>query len=115
MNGPIVMQLLLTLVALLGTYKVVARVRARAIGTGLAGIWVLGTIVFLFFVWRPDIATRFSQLLGVGRGVDAAIYLAVAFLFYIILRVFIRLEGQEHLITKLVSEIALLRDEHKKK
>lgn len=108
---PIIMQIVLTAIALLGLERVVRRLRARQIGIGLLVVWVCGTAIFLIFVWRPELATRASHIIGVGRGVDAALYIAVAVLFYTTLRIFLRLETQEHLITKLISEIALLRHE----
>lgn len=112
---PIFMQIILTAIALLGIERIYTRLRARQMGLGIVALWTLGTIIFLIFVWRPDVSTRFSQLIGVGRGVDAAVYISVAVLFYTTLRIFIRLEKQENLITQLVSEIALLRHDNEKK
>lgn len=110
------MQVILTFIALLGLERILSRLRARQMGLGIVTVWTIGTLIFLIFVWRPDLSTRLSQFIGVGRGVDAAVYISVAVLFYTTLRIFIRLERQENLITKLVSEIAFLRhdDEQKK-
>lgn len=109
---PIFMQIVLTLIAALGLERIFNRLRARQMGVGIVALWIIGTIIFLIFVWRPDLSTKFSGLIGIGRGVDAAVYVAVAVLFYTTLRIFLRLERQEHLITQLVSEIALLRHKH---
>jgi len=114
-SQPIVMQIVLSFIALLGLERVVSRQRRRQLGIGVVVLWIIGAAIFLVFVWRPDLATRLSNAIGVGRGVDAALYIAVAVLFYATLRIFIRLEQQEHLITKLVSEIALLRHELREK
>jgi hypothetical protein len=54
-------------------------------------------------------------MIGIGRGVDAAVYIAVAILFYAMLRMLLRLERQENLITRLVSEIALLKNDIEQK
>lgn len=108
---PILMQIILTVLALLGIERIVHRLRARAMGVGLMILWLCGTAVFLLFVWRPELSTQISHALGIGRGVDAAMYISVALLFYTILRIFLRLEKQENIITKLVSEIALLKND----
>jgi len=115
-DQPIIMQIILTAIALLGIERIVSRLRARAMGLGIVGVWIIGTIVFLVFVWKPDLATQLSQRIGVGRGVDAAIYISIAVLFYTTLRVLLRFERQENMISKLVSEIALIKHdiEHKK-
>lgn len=115
MNQPILMQVMLTLIAAMTVLRIISRVRARTVGVFFAGTWLTGIFFFLIFVWMPALATRVSQFLGVGRGVDAALYVGVALLFYLNLRLLLRLEKQEHLITTLVSELALLRHEQEKK
>lgn len=115
MNTPIIMQIILSVIAILGMYKATTRFRARTMGWGIFGVWTLGTLIFLLFVWQPDRANYISSLLGVGRGVDAVLYIGVALLFYISLRIFIRLEKQENLITELVTKIALLENELRSK
>ncbi len=109
------MQIILTFIAVLGLERILGRLRARQMGLAIVAIWTIGTVIFLIFVWRPDLSTRFSQLIGIGRGVDAAVYISVAILFYATLRIFLRLERQENLITRLVSEIALLRGDDREK
>lgn len=109
------MQIVLSIIALLSLERIVSRLRARQMGAGIVALWFIGVVIFLLFVWQPHLATKFSNLIGVGRGVDAAMYIAVAVLFYTTLRIFIRLEHQEHLITRLVSEIALLNHEKDEK
>ncbi len=105
-------QIILTLIGVAALERVVARWRARFVGAALTAVFTLCAAVFFLFVWRPDYANRFAAVVGVGRGVDALLYLAVAICLYTLLRVVLRLETQEHLITKLVSEIALLRHAH---
>src|SRR5262249_11335802 len=63
----------------------------------------------LFFVLRPDAATRAANLLGIGRGADLVFYfttLAVLGCYYLILSIerTMRIE-----ITELPRAIALLR------
>ncbi len=112
---PLLMQIILSAIALLGFERVLNRLRARQLGIGIVVVWIFGGIIFLLFVWQPNLATSLSQKLGIGRGVDAAVYVSVAVLFYAILRIFLRLERQENHITTLVSEIALLRNERESK
>lgn len=108
-----IIQIVLSVIALFGLERVIARLRLRRMGVLFGAVWCAGIAVFLLFVWRPDYATRVSQFIGVGRGVDAALYIAVALLFYLVLRILIRLERQEDNITRLVSEIALLEKKDK--
>lgn len=115
MNRPVIMQLLLSVVALLVAERVISRARARAVGYIFSTLWFIGVVIFLVVVWQPSLATRVSHVLGIGRGVDALLYVGVATLFYLNVRLLLRLERQEHVITKLVSELALLRHDKEKK
>lgn len=66
-------------------------------------LWVLGLILAV----KPDTASYFAKLLGIGRGVDLAIYLALIVLFYMQFRLMVRLEKNNREITKLTREKAL--------
>ncbi len=82
-----------------------------------AVLWTLFWIVVGIVVLRPEFTTLLAHLVGVGRGVDLVTYLALLLVFYLLLRLFTRLEGLERDITGLVREIALerarLKDEPK--
>lgn len=55
----------------------------------------------------PRLTTLVAGWLGVGRGVDAVFYFALILLFYLIFRIFVRLEIIEHEITSIVRELGL--------
>ena len=66
-------------------------------------VWIGGGIVVL----RPEVASLFAKLLGVGRGADAVLYVGVLLMVYLLFRVFLRLDKTERDLTKLVRRIAL--------
>ncbi len=68
------------------------------------GLWLAGILVVL----RPGLAVWLAKFLGVGRGVDAVIYLAIAGLFFLIFRVWVRIEKIEKNLTRLVRQNALV-------
>ena len=82
-----------------------------------AVLWTLFWIAVGVVVLRPEFTTLLAHLVGVGRGVDLVTYLALLLIFYLLLRLFTRLEELERDITGLVREIALerarLKDESK--
>lgn len=78
-------------------------------------LWIGAAIVVL----RPDFATSFAAMLGVGRGVDAVIYLSIIALFALVFRIFLRLEKIERDISSLVRTVSIAqrlekRDDEKK-
>ncbi len=68
-----------------------------------SGMWVSVVVVALF----PGIFTTLSQVLGIGRGVDTLLYGGMIVLFYLLFRLYVRVEEQKKEITELVREIAM--------
>ncbi len=76
-------------------------------------LWVLFWIGAGFIVIWPDTSSYLAMLLGVGRGADLVIYLSLVLVFYLLFRIFVRIEKIERDITKIISHIAL-KDEDRK-
>ncbi len=55
----------------------------------------------------PNITYFFSNLFGIGRGIDLAIYLSIILLFYLIFRMYVKVDKIEENVTKVVREIAI--------
>lgn len=66
-------------------------------------IFGLAILAILF----PGITGRVAQIIGIGRGVDAIIYVSITLLFYLIFRLYIYLEDIKHDITEIVQKLAL--------
>jgi hypothetical protein len=69
------------------------------------GIWG-GLIVVVFF---PGLTSYAAELVGIGRGIDVIVYTSVGLLYYLIFRLYVKLEDSEREITQLVREIALMQ------
>lgn len=69
-------------------------------------LWVGAGVVVL----RPEVASLFAGLIGVGRGVDAIVYFAIIFIFYLVFRIFLRLEKLDRDITALIRALGLSKD-----
>lgn len=67
------------------------------------GIW--GGLIFVVFF--PNIISRVADLVGIKRGIDVIIYTSVGVIFYLIFRLYVKLEDIEREITKVVRELAL--------
>jgi hypothetical protein len=94
------------------------RARQGALGRTAAFLWSIFWIASGVVVLRPEFATSFASFLGVGRGADAVIYLAIIALFYLVFRIFLRLDRLDRDITSLVRMVSLMaegRDEASKR
>lgn len=87
--------------------RVWLRMREGSIGLGMfifwAGIWLLAMAA----VVRPELTQQIANELGIGRGVDAAIYVSIVLLFYLNFRTNVLIENLRHEITRLTREIAV--------
>ena len=66
-------------------------------------LWLLVLVVF----WQPDITSYLASVLGIGRGADLVLYLSVILVFYLLFRIFVRLNRIESDISKLVRDEAI--------
>jgi len=75
-----------------------------------AGLWMMIIIVAVL----PGTTNFFSKILGIGRGVDVAVYFSILLIFFLIYKIGIRLEKIEHEITKIVRQDAIKKRISKK-
>ncbi len=87
--------------------RAVLRARDKKISVGELFLWLAIWGGLIFVVFFPGITSYFAQLLGIGRGVDVIVYVSISLLFYLIFRLYVKLEETEREITKLVREHAL--------
>lgn len=96
--------LIAVVAALVGTLR---RGRAGAISRVTTALWSALWIGAAALVLRPDLTSRLAAAIGVGRGVDAVVYAAIVALFYLLFRVYLRLDKIERDVTAVVRRDAL--------
>jgi len=87
--------------------RVWLRMREGSIGWGMFIFWAAIWLLALTAVAKPELTQEIANKLGIGRGVDAAIYISIVLLFYLNFRDNVLIENLRHEITKLTREIAL--------
>jgi len=58
-------------------------------------------------VLLPQTTVFLADFLGIWRGTDVAVYLSIVLIFYLIFRIFVKLEKIEKDITAIIREISL--------
>ncbi|MEM2138968.1 MAG: DUF2304 family protein [Candidatus Woesearchaeota archaeon] len=69
--------------------------------------WLSIWFGLIFIVFFPDYLSKIANFLGIGRGTDVLVYSSIVILFYLLFRLYVKLDELESEITKLVREIAL--------
>lgn len=75
-----------------------------------SGIWIAVIIISLF----PNITYFFAKAFGINRGVDLVIYISITALFYLMFRLYIKLDRVEKNITLLTRHDAIKNAKRKK-
>lgn len=103
----ITLQLIAGVFAIFALSRAYLRYRERKLSSFTFIFWMFVWIAGIGFIIFPDITTKFAQMIGVGRGADAVLYSSVVVLFYLIFRLYIKIEDTERHITEIVRKIAL--------
>jgi len=100
-------QLILVLIVAIIIWRLVVRLKAKDITTKQFSGWLLLWLVTLIIIIWPQATVWLANSVGVGRGSDLVVYLAVIFIVYFLFRLLLRIEKLEKNLTKLVRQEAL--------
>lgn len=103
------MPIQIILLAVIATLLVAAwrRVGQGGVSRLTAVAWTLFWAGAAVIVLRPELASSVARTLGVGRGADAVVYIAIVGLYWLMFRVFLRLDRMERDMTALVRAESL--------
>ncbi len=100
-------QVLLICFALFALSRVFLSFRRGGMPVPHLMVWVAFWAGVIFVVVQPETTSTIARVLGVGRGADVVIYLALALLFYLLFRMLGKIEDLERQITRVVRAAAL--------
>ncbi|MBU1203224.1 DUF2304 domain-containing protein [Patescibacteria group bacterium] len=103
----IYLQIIITLFVLVILFKLFVQKQKNKISLFSFIIWFLLWLAVLVVFWQPDTTTYLANVLGIGRGADLVVYISIVVIFYMLFRIFVRLNKIENEITKAVREDAI--------
>ena len=104
-----ILLIVVTFFVLFAWSRALLRFRDRAIKILEFIFW---TIIWASVITLTAFRTKLSfvaDIAGLRRPVDVLIYFSIVLLFYLIFRLYVKIEGMEQNMTKLVREIAIKR------
>jgi small membrane protein len=87
--------------------RAILRAKDKKISTIELFFWLAiwgGLIIVVFF---PGITSVIADIVGIGRGIDVIVYTSIGLLFYLIFRLYVKLEEVEREITLVIRDNAL--------
>jgi small membrane protein len=100
-------QVILGIFIIFALSRVILQVKSTKLTLTEFIFWASLFIFALVGVIDPGLTSYVANLMGIGRGVDIAIYISIIILFYLIFRLSIALEETRREISELVRKIAL--------
>lgn len=104
-----IFKIIIVLFVLFAWSRVFLRFRDRKISSWEFAFWSFLWIVALVVLFIPAITQPVANFLQIGRGIDVVVYLSIILLFYLVFRIYVKMEGVEQEITKVVREVSLRR------
>jgi len=100
-------QIAALIVAVIHLARIISLWRGSKIPTKAAIFWFFVWFAVLIIVFFTPAIDALSKPIGVGRGIDLVVYIAILGLFYVVFQLYMKIDKLEREITKLVREIAL--------
>lgn len=106
-------RILISLFVLFALGRLAQNFRGRTMSRVSVLVWSLLWIGVAVIFWLPETASRVALLAGIGRGADLVVYLSIIIIFYVLFRLFVRIEHLNRDITAISRAIALDHDRKK--
>ncbi len=100
-------QVVLTCFAIFAVSRVLIRYRRGGMRALHLVLWLLFWTAVIVVAVHPTTTDRLANMLGVGRGVDTAMYLSLLLIFYLLFRSFAKIEDLDRQLTRVVRANAL--------
>lgn len=100
-------QILLVVFFLFAFVKVVGRFRSGDLSLVAMIGWSLFWVVAMVVALLPNSTARLAEFVGIGRGADLVVYVALAAIFFILFKLMVKIESLNKEITKLTRKISL--------
>ncbi len=100
-------QIIVILFSLFAISRVILRFKDRSVTLQSLFFWVILWMATVLFVMLPRTASILTNFFGVGRGADLLIYLSIILLFYLIFKIYVKIDNLNKEITKAVRKESL--------
>ena len=99
-------QVLIISIVIVIVIRILLQFHKKKVSLGELLIWCILWFGVIIITLQPNITSYVADFVGIGRGVDLVVYLAIISLFYLFFRLFIKIKYLEYTISTLVGHIA---------
>jgi small membrane protein len=102
-----VIQIIIIVFALFALSRAFLRFKDNRLTVRDFSFWVVLWIAVIILSFMPNLISYASVIFGIGRGIDMIVYLGIIVLFYLVFRLYVKIENQEKELTRLVRNISI--------
>jgi hypothetical protein len=103
----LILQIIVSIFVAMNFWRIYSQVKAQKITIASFAWWLVLWLAVLVVFWVPDSTGYLALTLGITRGADLMIYLSVLVIFYLLFKIFVRMNKIDESITKLVRQRTL--------
>lgn len=104
-------QIFIIIIAIVAILLVFGLFNRKKISAKTFILWIFLWIIIGIFSFLPDLSGYLANFFGIGRGLDFIFLAAIFFLFYLIFRLYLKIEDMDNEISILVRKIAIENEE----
>lgn len=101
------LQIIITILVIIALSVVVKKKSQNKLSVGQAATWVVMWLIVLVVFWYPESTSYLASSLGIGRGADLIVYAAILAMFYMIFKMYLRMDKLNSDITKVVRRVGI--------
>ncbi len=109
-----ILQAIVLIFVLFVLSRVIIKFRQGKINTYEMIFWSIVWVAVAIVLFIPQITNPIAEFLNIGRGIDVAVYLSIVLLFYLVFRLYVKVDALNHNLTKVVRETAVKKRDRKK-
>lgn len=102
-------QILAIIFALFAFSRVVLRLREKKLSILEFAFWAVVWIALIVIAIFPEALSAFAPLIGTQSGIGLVVYTGMILLFYLLFRVYVKIDAMEQAITTLTRATTLTR------
>ncbi|MCL2156867.1 MAG: DUF2304 family protein [Methanobrevibacter sp.] len=99
-------QILVVFIAIIAVLLVFNRYHSRKTSLQTFILWSILWILLAIFAIVPDSITFFANFIGIGRGLDLILIFGLIFVYYLVFRLYLKIEKIDQDITEIVRKVA---------
>lgn len=114
MGNYLIIQIIASIFLIFAALKALFKYKSRQISFKEFIFWIILWLIIGIVFWLPQTTSFLANIFGIGRGVDLVIYTSIILIFYLLFRIFVRIDKQQQEITKIVRSLSIKDQEDNK-